>query len=179
MKHQPYKDWLLSDELLSFDQSNKLQEHLMTCESCRQLSMAWSDVQHLFKSVPLVIPAVGFTARWNARVADKYHKNQRRQSWWLMFLYAGIAVFLLVYLAYQVTTAFDNSTQLLLIGINQVTALLSFANAVQDIVLALLKTISTVVPPAWWVVLGTTICFLSLFWFVSLRKLIFSRRIIL
>jgi hypothetical protein len=44
MNHQPFRDWLLSEEKLSIDQTQALKDHLHSCESCSQIEAAWLEV---------------------------------------------------------------------------------------------------------------------------------------
>ena len=39
MNHQPFRDWLLSDEQLSTEQTQALQDHLSSCETCSQMDI--------------------------------------------------------------------------------------------------------------------------------------------
>jgi hypothetical protein len=181
MSHQPFETWLLSEEPLSPEQAGSLRDHLRVCQSCRQLSTAWSEVQHLFSQVPAVEPAGGFTARWQARLAAsqlvEQRKRQRRQSWWALLASLGIAVLLFSLLVAQLLTVFDSPADLVLLEASRIFGMLSTFKAIQQILAVLWGVLPTIVPPGWWVALAVGLGLVSLLWIVSLRQLMLPRRI--
>jgi hypothetical protein len=60
MNHLPFEIWLLSEEPLSTEDSQALQDHLQECEQCSRLREAWSGVEVLFADVPEIEPQPGF-----------------------------------------------------------------------------------------------------------------------
>ncbi len=67
MSHDPYDEWLLTDEELTEEQRQELDAHLETCEECRQIASAWQAVETRLLSVPEAVPDPGFTQRWQVQ----------------------------------------------------------------------------------------------------------------
>ena len=81
MKHQPFENWLFSEEPLPADDGRELEDHLMDCDQCSGLENAWMDIASLFAEVPDVEPAPGFINRWQATLeADRAAEKAQRQS---------------------------------------------------------------------------------------------------
>ncbi len=100
MNHQPYETWLLSEEALPPEQAQALQEHLQTCPACQRLERSWSGVEQLFRRSPLAAPAAGFSARWQARLAEEQRQRQRRNAWVMLAVTGGVAFILLLLLGF-------------------------------------------------------------------------------
>ena len=179
MNHQPYEDWLFSDEPLLPEQTRDLQSHLSVCDSCRQLSQSWVDVQNLFQVTPQIKPQPGFSARWLTRHAEKEKQSKQRQSWIMLIITGGVATFILLLMGVNLFTSVDQPTQLLLLGTNKITEWLIVIKAVNEILSAFVELVSIMIPPGWWVMFAVVISFLGLLWIYSLKRLIQPRRIIL
>lgn len=177
MNHQQYEQWLLSEEPLSRDQAEKLHSHLNTCEACQRLSAAWSEVLQLVRSAPLVEPESGFVARWQARldvqIARERQALHRRQSWMVLILTTLGAVSLLALVVTQLSSIFSTPSQFLVYWLGQMTALLTTANAVQELANVLIRTISRVIPLSYWITLLAGLSVLFLFWILSLQHIYF------
>jgi predicted anti-sigma-YlaC factor YlaD len=177
MNHQLFEDWLFSEDPLNPEQAQALQEHLKTCDSCRQLSAAWSEVETLFASTPPAKPAPGFTSRWKTRwqskLANELHKRQRRQTWSIFAITTLGTVLLFIVMLDQFRSTINAPTDLVLFWVGWLTSLLSYANAVQDVSIALLRTLVSVFPPSYWVILLSAFIALSLLWIFSLRHFYF------
>lgn len=177
MNHQLFEDWLFSEDPLSPDQAHALQEHLKTCDSCRRLSVAWSEVEMLFVSSRPVMPAAGFTTRWKERwqsqLMKRMHKQQQRQIWTIFGVTTLGTILLFILVINQFRSTLDSPTDLLLFWVTRITALLSYANAVQDVSFALWRTLLSVFPLSYWAISLSALCALSLLWIFSLRHFYF------
>lgn len=179
MNHQPYEDWLFSDEPLLPEHTRDLQAHLRICDSCRQLSESWVDIENLFQVTPVVEPQVGFSARWLTRLEEKEKKTNQIQSWMMLFITGGVAIFILLLLSVNLYTSVDQPIQLLLLGTNKITEWLSLIKATNEVLSALVELVSIMISPTWWVLFAAVISLLSLLWIYSLKQLIQPRRMIL
>ena len=179
MNHLPYEDWLFSDDPILPEQNNELQIHLRECDSCRQLSESWVDIQNLLHLPHQVKPQAGFSARWQTRLEEQARKNKHRQSWIMLILTGGVAVFLLILMGVNIFTSVEQPLQLLLMGTNKLIEWLSVIKALNEVFSALVEMVSIMIPPVWWVLFAGMISLLCLLWFYSLKQLIQSRRIIL
>ena len=179
MNHQPYEDWLFSDEPLLPEQSRDLQAHLRMCGSCQQFSEAWSDVQNLFNVAPLVQPKAGFSTRWLTRLEEEERKTKQRQSWMMLILTGGVALFILLLMGINVFASIDQPIQILFLGTSKLTEMLSALKAINEILSASVELVSILIPPMWWIVFAVVISLLSLLWLYSLKQLMQPRRMIL
>jgi pheromone shutdown protein TraB len=177
MNHHLFEEWLLAEEPLSRDQAEALASHLTTCESCRGLSAAWSEVRHLFQETTFVGPAAGFAGRWQSRLQaqDLYElqNRQRRQSWAIFGITAASAIILFILMLARVVASFDNATELLVYWVGQMTALLSDASLIQQVSFVLIRTGITVVPLSTWMIILSTLIVLFLLWIFSLQRIYF------
>jgi anti-sigma factor RsiW len=181
MNHQLFETWILSDEALSSDQRETLQEHLQQCESCQALSSGWSEVRNLFGAITRSEPNPGFVNRWQARLAAERMQEERRrerlESLWMFVLHASGAAVLFLFLLLQIWFAFGSPTALLFAGVYQVTAIVTAVGAVGEAVTTIVRTMLSAVPPAYLVMSAAILTLLSMLWILSLRKLMLPRRI--
>ena len=176
MNHLPYEDWILSDEALSPEQSNHLHVHLMSCDSCRQLSESYLDVKKLFNVSPQLKPADGFRDRWLIRLEKEENKKRKRQTLIMFIVTGGAALSILMLLSFQVFKSINQPMDFLILGANILTQLLSIIFAINEITSALVELISIMIPPFWWVVSATIVSVMSLLWLYSIKRIMLSRR---
>lgn len=181
MDHQLFEQWLFSEEPLSPEQIQAIQAHLKTCESCRQLSAAWSSVQDLFKEATAMEPLPGFTNRWKVRqevqTKQELNRKSQKQSWiTLMVSSLGAGLFLSLMIM-QILTIVKAPTELLFIGIFQVTNFISQIITVGDLVTTFISITFGLLPPVYWIAVATGLTLLSILWILSLRKVFKNRRI--
>lgn len=79
MNHQPFDTWLLEPNELSADQRKELENHLQTCQECRLLRKSVLRVDQIFKETPITPAPAGFSARFQASLAQRRKKAQQRQ----------------------------------------------------------------------------------------------------
>jgi predicted anti-sigma-YlaC factor YlaD len=75
---------LALDDLLEDPDRQQLEQHLMTCATCRQEWEAMQQISALFKMSPQVGPPLGFATRVERRLAET---NKKRRQ-----LFGGVAV---------------------------------------------------------------------------------------
>jgi len=85
MNHRPFEDWLLNDMPISPEQKRELDSHLRTCSYCSALL----ETGKALSSVKTVSPAVGFTSRFQARLAARKVADGRRRFWGAILFVAG------------------------------------------------------------------------------------------
>jgi len=81
MSHQPFETWILDQGTLSGEEQRALQDHIGSCEQCRRLDRRWQAVRHELRARPMISPAAGFSKRWQAGLAERRAREQRRQAW--------------------------------------------------------------------------------------------------
>lgn len=175
MNHLPYKEWLLSEVPISAEQAKALQDHLRTCETCRQLEPAWGDVQALIKKAPAIDPLPGFTDRWHKRLEEHRLRKQRRLAWYIVAGVGALALVLFVIFGAQLQELLSSPGNLILLWVSRVTGVLSLYWAFEN----LLNGLTAQIPAFSWLMLVFGIgllSFLSVAWLATYRKLTLVRR---
>jgi predicted anti-sigma-YlaC factor YlaD len=175
MNHQPFDQWLLSDDPLLPEDQSVFEDHLNACQQCRDLQGAWLGVAELFQEVPEVEPAAGFSQRWMARLENEKQMDQvmrhRWQSLILLILFANVITGLVILLGTQFLTTFDTPLSLVMSGIYRLTSTVKMINAIQNISITLLRTIIGVVPTGLWALLGLGLVGSIATWIISILSL--------
>lgn len=174
MNHIPYEDWLLSGEALDPSQEAELKEHLASCESCQELAQAWQSVAATIQTAPEMVPAPGFTERWQEKLIKAKAARQRRLTWLILVLCLGGA------LASLAGIIFLNGS---VSGVAIMTALLqgisqafSTGDAVIDGARDLFVRLPIGVTLIVWIIIASSLCFWSLIWFTFVWRLPRLRR---
>ena len=175
MNHQPFENWILSEETLSPENAGALQDHLETCNQCRELQAVWVEVVDLFQGVPDVEPVPGFVNRWQERLAVERQVElsirHRWQSIIMLILIGNVIAGLVVLLGSQFLTTFDTPLSLVLSGVYRLASMVTFINVVQNVFATLFRTIISVVPVGLWAVLGIGLVGAVAIWIISLTSL--------
>jgi hypothetical protein len=87
---EPYNEWmsLAQDGLLDSVQMRQLHQHLEQCPSCKLQWEAMNELSELFRAAPMIAPAPGFAARFQARLA--YREERRHQAMIWVLLTVGV-----------------------------------------------------------------------------------------
>lgn len=166
MKHQPFEEWLLNETPLTHEQKRELDLHVRSCAYCSALV----ETGMVLRSVKMVAPADGFTARFQERLVERKLANHRRRIWGaVLFLIGGLSF--LIWLAGPPLFAFLSSPQawiasLVEWGIFLVTTFQAMAQAGE----VLLHVIPGFVPPFAWMIIVSAIAGISLLWSVSIWR---------
>ena len=176
--HQPFEDWLLSEEALSAEEDAALQEHLLTCEQCSRLQSAWSEVRLEISSASPVSPLPGFTARFQANLAARQSRREYTQT--LLFLSVCLlgAGLLLIPLGILVWPVVRSPYPLLLALGYEVASVFTFTNTAVSLTSTLFRTIGGIVPPILWVGLIVVAGSMLAVWIIIMRRLAYSRRFV-
>jgi hypothetical protein len=166
MNHQPFDDWLLNDKLINPKQKLELDAHLRVCSSCSALA----ETGKALRSVKMVSPAVGFTARFQTKLAAQRVAERRRRLWGaVLFTFGGLAV--LLWIAAPFLTSFFTSptiwiTAFIEWGVFLITTLRAMAQAGS----VLLDVIPGFLPPFIWMVVISALAGFLLLWSVSIWR---------
>lgn len=177
MNHQPFRDWLLSEEDLSAEQTQSLREHLDTCEDCALIKSSGKEVAVLFQSISEIGPTPGFTQRWQLHLAEYQSTQQRRRGWFSIGATAFMAALLLVLLANQLWSLIRNPGPYIAAWLNQVVGLISDYYILQTFFKTnvWLNPINILVGSF---LLVGMISFMSVLWITVYQKFSLSRRIV-
>lgn len=175
--HQLFEEWLFSDKELPHHDTHTLEEHLETCDSCRQLSTSWTEAEAEIKTVPMLSPAPGFTERWQIRLAADRRKRQSKQNIAILIFSAVGAATLLILASLMVIPLFKSPWPFILTWAYQLATLYSISSVYGGALTVLVRSLVNLLPPLFWVALPLTLGGLSLIWLLYYQKLILSRRI--
>jgi hypothetical protein len=175
MNHQPFREWLLSEEKLSSNQTQELQDHLHSCESCSQIVTAWSEVESEFQKSALVIPKPGFTSRWQAHLIDYQQVRQKRRVWMIISFTALSIIALLGALVTQLWSLLQAPGPFLVTLLNRLLGLVSIYFTFQDIFRSFRGEISIYTFVGMFFLVGI-ISFMSVLWLTAYQKLSMVRR---
>jgi hypothetical protein len=177
MNHQPFRDWLLSEEKLSAEQIREMQEHVRSCESCRQTEDAWTQVESAFRAIPQAQPAPGFTSRWQANLAEYLAHKQKRRGWMMIGLNVVITISLIVLIVTQLWSLVQAPGPYLVAWFTRLFSLVTIYLTLQDMFRSLPGSIPLLSFLGLFLLVGI-ISFMSVLWLATYRKLSFARRII-
>ena len=168
MNHQPFEEWLLNETPLTPEQKRELDLHSRSCAYCSALV----ETGMVLHSVKMVAPAEGFTARFQARLAErKLADHRRRVRGAILFLIGGLSF--LLWLAAPSIFAFLSSpaawiASLVEWGIFLITTFQAMSQAGE----VLLKVLPGFVPPFAWMIIISAFAGISLLWSVSIWRFI-------
>lgn len=181
MDHKPYESWLIAGETLLPEQQAKLQEHLESCNSCRQLQIAWQDVEGLLGTAAEVQPKPGFSNRWRSRLADHLARERERKdlllNWVFLGSSLGTAFLILIIMAIRFFTSVQNSTQFFVSGMTLIAGILNLTKAIQSAFIPLLEILVISVPIQWWLFLAIGASLLTLALIYSTFRFLNTRRV--
>ncbi len=177
MNHQPFRNWLLSEDQLSDEQTRSLQDHLAYCASCSQIVSSWQDVEYSLQHTPQVSPLTGFTARFEQRLAEQRSLHEARKGWFSIIATAVIAVALFGFIVYQVWLLIKSPEPFILSFMNHLLSLVTDYFVVQNILRShSLWNVGYVMVGMFFLV--GMISFMSVLWATAYQKLSLARRIV-
>jgi hypothetical protein len=167
MNHQPFEDWLLNNMPLDPRQKLELDAHVRTCKYCSALV----ETDRALRTVKMVSPAAGFSARFQSRLVKQRAADRRRRIWGsILFTLGGLVMLMWLAGPYLVTFLASPATWISALiewGVYVVTTLRAMAQAGS----VFLDVIPGFLPPFAWMVLISAIAGLALLWFVSIWRL--------
>jgi hypothetical protein len=176
MNHQPFREWLLSDEQLSYEQSQALKDHLSSCETCSQMESAWNEVELTIRKFPPVEPSSGFTLRWQEHLVEYQYHQQSRKGWLSISATAFIATCLLVLLITQLWSLIQAPGPFIVIWLNRLVSVISIYYLLQNIVSSNSWYIPAFTFVGMFFLIGF-ISFMSVVWLIAYRKFSLARRV--
>ena len=163
MKHRPFEEWLLNDERLTPEQNRDLQNHLRECRSCSALA----EVNLALRSARGAVPAPGFAARFQSRLAAQRALQRRRMAVGATILTVGGLAILSILLWPFLAAVTQNPTGLLVSWVSTLTAISGWIEALVQVGAVIWSVIPGFVPPYGWMILLSVVSGLALLWGVS------------
>ena len=166
MNHLPFENWLLNDTPVTPEQQRELELHLRDCSYCNALA----ETGRMLKTAKMVTPAVGFTARFQARLVERKIADRRRRLWGsVLFTVGGFALLMWILAPYAVSFFASPAT-----WISAVVGWLVFLGttlfALADAGRVILSVIPNFLPPFAWMVLLSMFAGIGLLWSVSIWR---------
>ncbi len=177
LNHLPFEDWLLSGETLSPEDAQQLQDHLQNCQACTRLSVALQEVDRELRAAPILTPAPGFATRWLRRHEADRRQLHRRQTFLVMFLSIGGAMFLLALLSSAVFPVLRSPWPVFLAYLYELTSTFTFASVIGEALVTVLRALFDVIPVTQWAAIWVALAGLGALWIVALHRLFLPRRI--
>lgn len=168
MNHQPFEDWLLSEELSDPKQKLELEAHLRTCSYCSALA----ETGTALRMVKKVSPAAGFSARFQARLAVQKAAERRRRLWGAVLFTVGGFVMLMWLAAPYLTSFFASPAAWITSLIEWGVFLLTTLQAMFQAGSVLLDIIPSFVPAFMWMVFLSALAGIGLLWSVSIWRFV-------
>ncbi|HVN55329.1 MAG TPA: hypothetical protein VMT46_13430 [Anaerolineaceae bacterium] len=176
MNHQPFEEWLLSDEDLTLEEERALQTHLEVCQECPQLNERWREVRAEIRRMPEVGPAPGFARRWQARLEAERIQKQRRQTWFLLLICGLGAIGLAIGGVYQRFGHFPSPIELVYGLMFSLTSGFELAGRISNFFTALIQAVPPIISLVLWIVISSTLLIWTLIWIISIWRLPIIKR---
>lgn len=181
MNHKPFETWMVAGEPLSPAQEISLQEHLETCNACRQLQTSWKEVENILGGASFAQPRPGFTARFQARLAEEISraqaKEQMRSTWMFMAASSGAALLILIIMSIRYFSSVQNSTHFFVSGMTLIAGMLNLTEAIQAAFVPLVEVVFVSVPVHWWLFVVVGACLITLALTFSTLRILYARRV--
>jgi hypothetical protein len=176
MNHQPFEEWLFSEDPLAPEQARALREHLRECEICLSLSRAWDAVEDNLAAAPQAAPVTGFSQRWQEHLEQRRAQDQHRRFWQagvagLAALAGIVALASPIYQRFsptEVLVSFIYNLSLLYVKVNQAGVFLN----------STFSGVSAIIPISIWVLIATSLSLLGMAWIVTMWKIIIPKGVI-
>lgn len=168
MNHSPFEHWLLNDIPVTPEQQHELELHLRDCSYCTALA----ETGRMLKTAKLLTPAAGFTARFQARLAERKIADRRRRLWGSVLFSLGGLLLLMWILAPYVASFFDSPATWISVIVGWLVFLGTTLLALADAGLVILNVIPSFLPPFAWMVLLSMLAGIGLLWSVSIWRFV-------
>jgi hypothetical protein len=169
MNHQPFEEWLLNDKNLTSTEKRELDLHLRTCTHCTALSATGLAL----RSANVASPAVGFTLRFQQRLAAQKIVERRRRLWGMIVLILSGVGLLGWFAAPYIFTFLSSPVEWITTGIGYFLYVLTSMQALTQIMTVLARILPDFIPPYMWMVLISALAGFGLLWTISIWR--FSR----
>ena len=168
MNHQPFEDWLLQEKVINPKQKLELDAHLRVCSYCSALA----ETGKALRTVKMISPTAGFSARFQTRLAArKVAERRRRLGGTVLFTLGGLAMLMWIvgpYLASFIASPAEWITSLVAWGVYVLTTLQAMAQAGS----VLFDVIPNFLSPFVWMVLFSALAGGCLLWSVSIWRFV-------
>jgi len=169
MSHQPFENWILDHEALPLEARRALQEHLQNCPQCQRLQNRWLAARQELRMRPMAAPAPGFTQRWQAGLAARRAREQRKQAWKIFAGFLGAAMILILALGVY-TMVTSSPADLLTAVVRTLSSTRELVNLAEYAVRTWISSTPLALNLAIWIYLTVTLCLLFVAWLAILWR---------
>jgi len=168
VNHLPFENWLLNDTPVTAEQQRELDLHLRDCSYCTALA----ETGRMLKTTKTVAPAVGFTARFQARLVERKIADRRHRLWGsVLFTLGGLALLMWIFAPYAVSFFASPATWISVI-VGWLVFLGTTLFALVDASRVILSVIPNFLPPFAWMVLLSMLAGIGLLWSISIWRFV-------
>jgi len=168
MNHLPFEDWLLNDRPVTPEEQRELDLHLRNCTYCSALV----QTGRMLNNAKLVTPAVGFTTRFQTRLAEHKVAERRRKLWGAFLFSLGGLVLLMWFAGPYLASFFASPATWISVVVGWLVYLGTTLLALFDAGLVILSVIPNFMSPFAWMVLLSMFAGVGLLWFVSIWRFV-------
>ena len=173
MNHQPFEQWILDPRDLTAADRQTLDAHLETCPNCRQLQAKWLSLSEELDNTPMLAPRSGFSRRWQAGVAERQLRDQRRQAWRFFMAFSAVAaaIFLLMvgYFFFTSTPA-----EWIQAAMRTVTSTVGTFTIARDLTSTWMSMTPLGLNVVIWIAMVLTFCVLAFIWVFAIYRTAFA-----
>jgi hypothetical protein len=166
MNHRPFEDWLLEDQPLTPEQKRELQSHLRTCEACAAIA----ESNLALHSVRMVSPAVGFTERFQKRLAEQRKAARIRQIIGALVLVIGGLGLIFFLFGPLIQDAMSSPAAWITTAVGYFLFVLTSIQTLSEVGFILMRVIPTFISPFGWLVLLSLFGGFGLLWTISITR---------
>lgn len=168
MKHQPFEEWLLNENLISPREKLELDAHLRICSYCSALA----ETGTALRMVKVVSPAAGFSTRFRERLALQQAADRRRKRLGaVLFTFGGL--FMLMWLIGPYLASFFAAPATWIAAlIEWAVFVITTVQAVGQAGSVLLRMLPGFLSPIVFMVLVSAIAGIGLLWSVSIWRFV-------
>jgi hypothetical protein len=168
MNHQPFENWLLNEEPVTLEQKLKLDLHLRSCEYCNALA----GTGRVLNSVKLASPVAGFTARFQARLAEHKIADRRRKLWGTGWFILGGLSLLLWFAGPSILAILSSPEKWIATLVEWGIFLLTTFQALSHAGEVFLHVVPGFLPPFVWMIIVSGFAGVGLIWSVSIWRFV-------
>jgi hypothetical protein len=173
MNHQPFEQWILDPRDLTNADRDALNAHLETCQACQKLEAKWLSLSEEIHNTTMLAPRSGFSRRWQAGLAERKLREQRRQAWKFFMACSGAAAAIfLVMVAYFFFTS--TPAEWIQAAMRAVTSTVGTVTTARDLASTWMSLTPLGFNVVIWIALGLTFCILACIWVFAIYRTAFA-----
>jgi anti-sigma factor RsiW len=171
--HQPFEEWIFTDEALPENDLQKLNRHLQECDQCRSIDRGWKLARQSLRETGMLMPAPGFTNRWKALARQRMETPAPAQAWFFLAATGLGSLILAAVLAIQTSAEGLSLSGVFSRSATVVAGTLGDWASASNTLGKVLRIVSHSIPPAWYLAAVFLLSILGIFgllWFVRTTR---------